>query len=204
MAHAVKDLWVGVRESLQAFISKRVEREVDAEDILQEVFLRIHEKISGLRDPSRVLPWIYQVTRNAIIDYYRTPQRRREVAVGLAADVEAQLPPIEQGGENGELSRQLAGCLLPMVDRLAPDYREAIRLVELEGCTQAAAASKMGISLSGMKSRVQRGRRQLKDLLQNCCFIQFDARRGVVEFAPHNNEAANPCTPPLTITPARR
>lgn len=202
MTHAAQDLWVEVRESLRAFISRRVAMEADAEDILQEVFLRIHEKISELKDPDRVLPWIYQMTRNAIVDHYRAPQRRREVAVGLAADVEARLPAIEQGGETGELRRQIAGCLRPMMEQLSPDYREAIRLVELEGLTQQAAASTMGLSLSGMKSRVQRGRRQLKAMLQDCCLIQLDARRGVAEFVPRN-AAVNPCTLPSLINPAR-
>lgn len=203
MTHAARDLWVEVRGNLRAFISKRVATEADAEDILQDVFLRIHEKIGGLRDPRRVLPWIYQMTRHAIIDHYRAPQRRREVTVGLAADVEAQLPAVEQGDETGEPHTQLAGCLRPMVEQLSPDYRQAIRLVELEGLTQQAAASRMGISLSGMKSRVQRGRRQLKAMLQDCCLIRLDARRGVAEFAPRH-AAENLCTPPPVIPTARR
>jgi RNA polymerase sigma-70 factor (ECF subfamily) len=69
-----------------------------------------------------------------------------------------------------------------MMERLSQDYRDAITLVELQGLTQQAAAKQMGISLSGMKSRVQRGRARLKQMLDDCCLIELDRRGGVVEY----------------------
>ena len=90
-----------------------------------------------------------------------------------------------------------------MVGQRAPQYRDALRLVELEGLPQQAAASTLGFSLSGMKSLVQRGRRQLKVLLHDCCLIQLDARRGVADVAVRN-PMANPCAPPAPMMPERR
>jgi len=55
-------------------------------------------------------------------------------------------------------------------------------LVELEGLTNQEAASRLGISVAGMKSRVQRGRHQLKDMLDDCCLIQLDSRRGISDY----------------------
>jgi RNA polymerase sigma-70 factor (ECF subfamily) len=81
-----------------------------------------------------------------------------------------------------ELRAELAGCLRPMIDQLSQDYRDAITLVELKGLTQQAAAKQMGISLSGMKSRVQRGRARLKQMLDDCCLIELDRRGGVVDY----------------------
>jgi RNA polymerase sigma-70 factor (ECF subfamily) len=85
-------------------------------------------------------------------------------------------------GEAAELRAELAGCVRPMIQQLSQDYRDAITLVEIEGLTQQAAAKQMGISLSGMKSRVQRGRKQLKRMLEECCVIQLDRRGGVTDF----------------------
>ena len=69
-----------------------------------------------------------------------------------------------------------------MIERLPQDYRDAITLVEIDGLTQQAAATQMGLSLSGMKSRVQRGRAQLKQMLDDCCLIELDRRGGVVDY----------------------
>lgn len=74
-----------------------------------------------------------------------------------------------------------------MIERMSLDYRDAITLVEIEGLTKQAAAKQMGISLSGMKSRVQRGRKQLKQMLDDCCLIELDRRGGVTNYQPRSN-----------------
>ncbi len=87
---------------------------------------------------------------------------------------------------------ELAGCLRPMIDRLDTTYREALVLVELDRLTHRAAAERLGLSLSGMKSRVQRGRRRLKRLLRECCIIELDRRHRVVDYAVREGSAV-PC-----------
>ncbi len=197
MATTVTEVWQQVHDGLRGFIAKRVVNPAEVEDILQEVFLRIHQRIDGLKDPRRVLSWIYQITRHAIIDYYRAPRYRREVPAGLASDMEmtgltTAAPVVERARDSGRLRRELAGCLRPMLNRLSPDYRDAIMLVELEGLTQQAAAERLGLSLSGMKSRVQRGRRQLKQMLGECCLIQLDRRGGVADYHLRD-QGGDPC-----------
>ena len=180
MATTVTQLWQQVHDGLRAFIVKRVADEAEVDDILQEVFLRMHRGIDSLKDPRRVVSWVYQITRHAIVDHYRAPERRRELPAGLAADIEATgAPPttsvVLDSGDSDEHRAELAACLRPMIDQLTKDYREALMLVELEGLTQQAAAKRIGLSLSGMKSRVQRGRQQLKRKLEECCLIQLSA-----------------------------
>jgi RNA polymerase sigma-70 factor (ECF subfamily) len=197
MATTVTEVWQQVHDGLRAFIAKRVANQTEAEDILQEVFLRIHQRIDGLKDPRRVLSWIYQITRHAIIDHYRAPGPRREMPAGLFSDMERtgltiSAPSVEGEQDSGRFRRELAGCLRPMLNRLSQDYRDAIMLVEMEGLTQQAAAERLGLSLSGMKSRVQRGRRQLKQMLDECCLIELDRRGGVVDYGRRNAEN-NPC-----------
>ena len=77
---------------------------------------------------------------------------------------------------------ELAPCLTAMVGRLPEPYRTAITLTSLQGVTQADAARQVGLSISGMKSRVQRGREQLRQMLVTCCAIAVDVRGGVSDF----------------------
>lgn len=187
MTTTATEVWRQIHDGLRGFIAKRVADPAEVDDILQEVFLRIHQRINGLKDPHRVLSWVYQITRHAIIDHYRTPNHRREVPAGSAADMEAIGLTITEGSgegdeDSGQFRTELAGCLRPMLSRLSQDYREAILLVELEGLTQQAAAERLGLSLSGMKSRVQRGRKRLRRILYDCCLIQLDRRGGVADY----------------------
>jgi RNA polymerase sigma-70 factor (ECF subfamily) len=78
-----------------------------------------------------------------------------------------------------ELRGELARCVAPLIERLPGSYRQALVLTEVDGVTQAEAASRLGLSVSGMKTRVQRARGRLKDLLLDCCHVELDRRRGV-------------------------
>ena len=185
MAQNTTDIWQEVHNGLRAFIQKRVANEAEVEDILQEVFLRMHRKLDSLRDPRRLVSWLLQITRHAIIDHYRAPARHREVSAGLAGDLESALSASalsSSSKDSGLLRSELAGCLRPLIERLSNHYHEAVMLVELDGLTQNVAAKRLGISISGIKSRVQRGRRQLKQMLDECCIIELDRRRGIVNY----------------------
>ncbi|MGE0643950.1 MAG: RNA polymerase sigma factor SigZ [Nitrospira sp.] len=182
-----EELWQLMHDGLRAFIAKRVNDQGHADDILQEVFVRVHRQIDSVNDPQRLVSWVYQITRNAIIDHYRKPGREREFPAGLSSELELlHEAPVrsERNPDDGgtEPRAELACCLRPMIEQLSQDYRDAITLVEIDGLTQQAAAEQMGISLSGMKSRVQRGRKQLKRMLDDCCLIELDRRGGVVDY----------------------
>ena len=104
---------------------------------------------------------------------------------GLAEDLEAYQSSSTMttaSEDSSQLRTELAGCLRPMIERLSGEYRQAMILIDLEGLTQQEAAAQLGLSLSGMKSRVQRGRRQLKEMLEACCTIELDRRRGVADY----------------------
>jgi len=193
-AHA-QEIWQQIHNGLRAFIAKRVANEAEADDIVQDVWLKMQRGLDGLKDRRRLISWIYQIARHAIIDHYRAPGRRREMPAGLAADLEAYQSSSSRqraSEDSGQLRMELAGCLRPMIDRLSEEYRLAVVLVDLEGLTQQAAAVQLGLSLSGMKSRAQRGRRQLKEMLEACCTIELDRRRGVTDYDVRNPQT-NSC-----------
>lgn len=181
MEHQANEIWRQVHERLRGFIAKRVGDMAEADDILQEVFIRVHRHIEQLREPDRLVSWVFQITRHVLIDYYRTPGRRRELPGGLAEDLEAMYSGT-LGEPEAAAGVELSGCLRPLIERLPAEYQQAITLVELEGLTQKQAADRLGLSVPGMKSRVQRGRKQLRMLLEECCVIELDNRNGVVDF----------------------
>lgn len=188
-ASDTQQIWAEFGDRLRAFIRRRVESAADAEDILQDVFLRIHRHAGSLEHQERLVPWLFQVTRNAIIDYYRAPVRRRELLAGAPPDLEQAAVQAgawvdDDDAASGEAGQELAHCLRPMLTRLPPHYREAVTLIDLDGLSQHDAAIQAGLSLSGMKSRVQRGRRALEQVMHDCCRIDLDPGGRVMDYQP--------------------
>ena len=101
----------------------------------------------------------------------------------------AEEPPDEPEGE--ATRRELAACLRPLIDRLPDGQREALVLTEFEGLTQTEAARRLGISVSGAKTRVQRGREQLKSLLLDCCHVELDRRGGINAYRSRRGSCGN-------------
>jgi RNA polymerase sigma-70 factor (ECF subfamily) len=171
-----------LHERVLGYVGRRVRSRDDAEDIAQEVMLRIHRHSADLEHVDRMAAWVYRIAGNAIADHYRRPARR-EVPSGQATDVPERNVAPSAGGvaepSTDELREELAQCLAPLIDRLAPAYREAIELTEFGGVSQVDAAAQLGLSVSGMKARVQRARRQLRELLLECCHVELDRRRAV-------------------------
>ncbi len=177
---AARGAWRELEAKLRPFVARRVRSDVDVDDVVQDVFLRMQRGLEGLRDEQRFGPWVYQVARSAVVDHQRVAAKHR-VADGHADREEAEDP---RDVDDRALEEELAGYLAPFVAMLASPYREALTLVELEGLTQKQAAEMLGISLSGMKSRVQRGRVLLRKALEDCCHIALDARGRVLSCEP--------------------
>jgi RNA polymerase sigma-70 factor (ECF subfamily) len=196
MAQTLDPPWEELNANLRAFIGRRVRNQADVDDLVQRVLLQIVKGLGSIRDTERLHAWVYRTARNAIVDHYRSAPVRREVASGDASDIadtrqpESAAPAVED--ESSALA-ELAICLAPMLQRLPSAQREAIEMTELGGLNQAAAARRSGVSVSGMKSRVQRGRRELRELLDQCCRIQLDRRGGVVDFTPRAANGCGPC-----------
>ncbi len=137
--------WQAHRDALYRFVLQRVSDEAAAEDIVQEVLVKAYTRQGTLKEPSKLRSWLYQITRNAIIDYFRS--QRPSVAVPDELIHEATRE------EDNRARRELARCLVPLLDKLPEPYRQALRLAEFEGATQREVASRLGLSLSGAKSR---------------------------------------------------
>lgn len=189
-ASSASVLWSEFGTRLRAFLASRAPAGVDADDLLQEVFLRIQKHLGAVRDAEKIEAWIFQIARNVVADSLRAHQRREALSDQLAdAPVED-----EAAEEYRAAEAKLSSCMGELVERLPEPYRTAIRLTEMEGVTQGEAARLMGVSLSGMKSRVQRGRERLKVILLDCCRVELDCRNAIVAY--HKRDAEPCCTKP--------
>ena len=170
-------IWNELTVDLKKIIARRIPNCADAEDVLQNALFKIHRNIDRLTPNSNLYAWVYQVTRNSIVDYYRKHQ------LEISLDSSSDLPEaVAQDVKLRNVIGEIADCLQPMLGRLPQKYREALILSDLEGITQAALARRLGLSLSGAKSRVQRAREQLKALLTECCHFEFDCRGRVSDY----------------------
>ena len=175
----IDGIWKAYQAGLLGFIRRRVDSPAAAEDILQDVFVRVLTRIDTLADAGKIKGWLYRIARNAIIDHYRASGKTGPLPENIAAP---QLDTSEQA------RRDIEGCVLPFIRNLPDKYREAVTLSEIEGLTHEQVAQRQGITLSGAKSRVQRGRAMIKDMLSECCRFEFDRRGSLVDYEAKDSE----------------
>ena len=170
--------------SLRSFFARRVARPDDVEDLVQECLLRVHGRIGELRDQERLAAWVQRIARNLLVDHAR--RRGAEPGTGSQDLPLAELSH-EASSAEGEAEREVAAWLPDFVAGLPEAYRQAVHLAEIEGLAHREIAQRLSLSISGVKSRVQRGRRRLRERLQACCELEFDRRGGVVGWRPRQD-----------------
>jgi RNA polymerase sigma-70 factor (ECF subfamily) len=173
-----------LRARLFAYIHARVHSREVSEDLVQDTFLRASRTLAA-HDIANIEGWLFRVARNGIADYFRgsTVQVEwRDNEHGEAAHDDAMLK------EERELHEELTAYVRGVVESLAEPYRSALLLTEYEGLTQKELAERAGITLSAAKSRVQRGRAELKRLIEQCCQIATDRYGQVTECEPHRRD----------------
>ena len=187
---ATHETWAATTRRLRAFVAPRVAAS-DADDITQDILIRILKSGRDAEETAATPAWLYTVARNAVIDHYRT----KRILDRLPNDLDqwAESPP-DTGPSRAV--QEVANCLRPAVNSLHEPYRRAVTLVDLDGMTQTAAATLEGVSVSGMKSRVQRGRRQLATILQRWCAVHLDQRGAISKSQDIGCTDCSCCEPP--------
>lgn len=175
-----------VAEAVRAFVRRRVAHPQDAEDVAQDTLVRLYRNVEELRDIGAFEGWMYRLARNAITDHHRGGVRR-------PVPVDPDLADVAEDTEGPRADVLLTGCLRTLLDRVPEDYRQALELTDLGQLTQEQAAAELGLSTSGMKSRVQRGRRLLRAEIMHCCEVSLAAHGGVADVTVRPDERA--CLP---------
>ncbi len=158
------------------FVSRRISDVSAAEDVTQDVLERfMKQPPNSIHNP---LAWLYRTARNAVIDHYRTRKHHESLDSSAFEMVDAELSVAPN-----QASQELAACLQPMIDSLPAKYSDALRKVEIDGISQVVAAQQENVSVSAMKSRVQRGRRKLAEVLGDCCNVTLSPEGEIVGYA---------------------
>jgi RNA polymerase sigma-70 factor (ECF subfamily) len=178
-----EELYRQYRSKLLRFIQHQVRDAELAEDVLHDVFVKIVGRGHRLREPAKITSWLYQVTRNATIDRLRSNRPYGQLPHAIAND----------DGPTAEA--RLANFLRPMIDMLPQIYRDAIILSDLDGMPLKQIAAREGVSVSAIKSRVQRGRRMLQVMLRDCCAFEFSRDGAIMDFWP-KSESGCICSGP--------
>jgi RNA polymerase sigma-70 factor, ECF subfamily len=177
MSITTEHIWEAFHAPVLQFIRRRVSNEATAEDLLQEVFLRVHQQVETLKDARKLEGWLYQIARNAIIDYYRSSRPTISLEASDALDLPIDFP-------DDDIISELFPSVRAMVRSLPEHDRQALILIEYQGLTQKELSERLGLSFSGAKSRVQRAREKLKQQLLACCHFELDRRGHVINYQP--------------------
>lgn len=169
----IEALWSEYHEPVRRFVQSKTGYHPDAEDIVQNVFMKAHSHLNEVKDEQRIQAWIFQIARNSIADHYRKDKRTEELPGELQTIDEYEEP---------DYAKEVIACFRSVLPSLPEKYREALELSELKGMSQKELSEHLGISYSGAKSRVQRGREMMKELLTGCCHIESDRYGNIVDF----------------------
>ena len=146
------------------FLERRVGSRDEAEDILQEAFVRSLGRTEDLRSSESATAWFYRVLRNAIIDHHRREGTRSRAFERLAAEAEA-----DPGEADAELEAVACACVTALVDTLKPEYGAALRRVDLDGISVRRFAEEAGITPGNAGVRLHRAREALRRQLARSC-----------------------------------
>lgn len=162
---------------LRAFMRARVPDDATADDLTQETLLKVYRSRASLRESDRLEAWLYRIARRTLIDYYR---KRRP---------SAELPDSIKSESQDDVSAMRDAVLISTIrymEELPDSYRVPLQLAESEGMSMVQIAARLGLSLTAVKSRVQRGRQMLKKKLQDCCRFEFDQHGKVIGWERRN------------------
>jgi RNA polymerase sigma-70 factor (ECF subfamily) len=162
------------RDAVHRFLRRRVADPSDAEDLLQDVLLKVHQALPGLDPATPLKPWLYRIARNASVDFYRRRSRQKGAAALHPED-------LWYGGEP-EAAHDLDRCIEPMIRRLPEPSAALLRRIDLEGQSQRDYAAERGLAYSTVKSRVQSARAELRRLFGQCCHFGLDAQGNVMDY----------------------
>lgn len=166
--------WSACEAELLGYLRHRVGHVEDAEEVLQEVFIKAMRQGSEFCDIENPRAWLFQVARNALVDRLRVSQQHVSLPEDLAAPSEEGPLPVDD----------LSQCLPRVLSELLESDRQAITFCDIDGRSQQDLADLLGMSLSGAKSRLQRARQHLRQKMEAGCQIRFDESGSICCFTP--------------------
>ncbi len=163
-------------QPLFLFVRKRISNHQDAEDLTQDIFYKLAK--SNPLEVKNISRWVYTIAKNTITDFYRKKKIYTEDIDDLNLGEE---------GKESDVVQELSRCIHFYVAQLPEDYREIMRMSELEGIAQKEIASRLNLNYATVRSKVQRGRDKLRDIFSDCCIISQGPKGSILDFTPRSN-----------------
>ena len=160
-------------KKLEYYVRKRISNECDAEDVLQNIIVKIHSNIGSIADAGKIYSWVFTIAHNEIIDYYR---RNDHTAMELTDDME------DLNEANLSENDEVLSCVKSTINKLPEKHKQAIILTEFKNMPQKELSEKLSLSRSGTKSRIQRARKKIKELMESNCELEIERRNDVVSY----------------------
>jgi RNA polymerase sigma-70 factor (ECF subfamily) len=155
-------------DELYRYIFKRVRNEDIAEDIRQDVLIKIYQKLSSIKERKKLRPWIYSITRNTIIDFYRKQENIFDYTFSDTLLVT----------RDNQMVNNIC-CLRPFIQSLPKTYKRTFILSEIQGNSHKDISKKLNISVTASKSRIQRARNILRFKLISCCKYKLNNKGNI-------------------------
>ena len=175
--HDFQAIYTEFQPKIRRYLTRLVGA-AEAEDLTQEVFVKVSQALPGFRGDSQVSTWVYRIAANAAFDRLRSASFRRAPRVPVAGP---ELAADERPGMDQDLVRkEMNACIRRYVEELPLSYRSVVLLSEEAGLTNPQIAEVLGISLDTVKIRLHRARGRLKKALGSGCTFYRDERN---EFA---------------------
>lgn len=188
-------IWREFSDHVRNFIRTKVSTDEEAEDILQDIFLRIHQGVNSLKHEERLQSWVFGIARRSLADHYRSKKKGENLKEKAKTDNPEEAEDIQLRNYEGEhdVHEEVLSWLIPMIDDLPEKYRTPLKLADVEGKTQQEIADEFNLSLSGAKSRVQRGREMLGEILAACCKVEFGEEGRAVAYRKVKKDSCESC-----------
>ncbi len=167
----IEQIWNEYRSSIKRFLHSKVSNASDVEDLLQEILLKTYSNLDNIHSTTSIKPWLFQIANNTIIDFYRRKAKTQEV----------RAEDLWFSEDNESLEKELSKCVAPFIRALPEEIAELLTAVDIHGESQKAYAEKNDISYSTLKSRVQKSRTELRNLLEDCCHLSLDRHGNVID-----------------------
>ncbi|ALO36628.1 RNA polymerase subunit sigma [Colwellia sp. MT41] len=168
----IEDIWLAYRAELKRFLHAKISNEADVEDLLQDILIKIYNKLSAVKTQKSVKSWLFQIANNTIIDYYRKKGRAQE------NKLEGHWP-LE---ESQESNIDLLNCISPFINALPDEHANLLIAIDMNNQSQKEYAEQLGVSYSTLKSRVQKSRGLLKKVFDDCCHFKIDKIGNVYDY----------------------
>lgn len=169
------DIWNTHKSHLANFISTKVDQDHIVDDILQDVSIKLHHNLIRKTEIKNYKNWLFQVARHTVSDYYRKEKKQNKLIINHPNTIT----------ESNTCVCDLSGFIIQ--NYLPKKYSIPLYLSDIEKKQQQEIAEILGLSLTATKSRIQRGRKKLKELVKECVDISYNNKGQISDFELKKN-----------------